>query len=161
MLTAEELRERLDYDPETGVFTWRMSNNFSYKIGDVAGSRSDKGYVRVVVLGHVYRAHRLAWLHVNGVWPQNQIDHINGIRDDNRIENLREATNAENQRNSKKRANTGCTLKGVYNDNGRFYARIWVQKKSVYLGCYDTEEEAHAAYKAAAEKEFGAFARAE
>jgi hypothetical protein len=161
MMTAEELRERLDYDPETGVFTWRRSESTRVKIGGVAGTYTEKGYVRVRVLGRPYRAHRLAWLYVRGVWPQDQIDHINGIRDDNRIENLREATNAENQRNMKKRAGKRCALKGVHVANGRFRAVITVAYKRFYLGNYNTEEEAHAAYVAAAEKEFGAFARAE
>lgn len=161
MLTAEELREMLDYDPETGVFKWRKSKCNRVKTGDVAGTYTEKGYVRIRVLGRMYRAHRLAWLYVHGVWPQDQIDHINGIRDDNRIENLREATNAENQRNMKKRVGKRCALKGVHVVNGRFRAVITVSQKRLYLGDYNTEEEAHAAYMAAAKKEFGAFARAE
>jgi hypothetical protein len=162
MLTAEELRERLDYDPLTGVFTWRASNNFSYKTGDVAGYYTDLGYRRIEMKGRSYAAHRLAWLHVYGVWPPAELDHINGVRDDNRIANLREATRAENNRNTKAWRNKRCALKGVDMPRGRgFRARIRAQGKSVHLGYYGTEEEAHAAYKAAAEKEFGAFARAE
>lgn len=88
------------------------------------------------------------------------MDHINGVRDDNRISNLREATGAENCRNRKKRRNTRYA-KGVTVKYGRFLARIWVRGKRICIGRYDTEEEAHAAYVASAEKEFGAFARAE
>ena len=161
MITAEELRKQLDYDPATGVFTRRISNNFRYKIGDVAGSYDKDGYIRIQVQGRLYIAHRLAWLYVHGAWPPAQIDHINGVRDDNRIANLREATNTDNCRNAKKRRNTRCALKGVYMEGKRFCASICVHGKSMRLGLYDTEEEAHAAYVAAAEKEFGAFARAE
>ena len=161
MLTAEKLREQLHYDPATGVFTRRVARANNTKVGDIAGSRNDEGYVVVKVLSHSYRAHRLAWLHVYGVWPQNPLDHINGIRDDNRIENLRAATHTENLRNAKKRKNTRCALKGVNFNKGRFRAIITVASKRIHLGYYDTEEDAHAAYMAAAEKEFGAFARAE
>ena len=160
MITAEELREQLDYDPKTGVFTRRASNNFARKIGDVAGYYTDLGYRRIEIKYRSYAAHRLAWLHVYGVWPRAEIDHINSVRDDNRIANLREATRAENNRNAKTRRNKRCA-KGVDMRRGRFRARILAQGKSIHLGYYATEEEAHAAYVAAAEKEFGAFARAE
>ena len=160
MITAEELREQLDYDPETGVFTRRVTMSNRIKIGDVAGSLSDEGYLRFRVGNKIYSAHRLAWLYVYGVWPMKDIDHVNGARNDNRIANLREATRAENVQNAKKRSGARCRLKGVHMRKHRFCAQIKVNKKSVFLGIYDTEEEAHAAYVAAAEKEFGAFARA-
>ena len=161
MLTAEELREHLDYDPETGVFTRRTTISNCVQIGYVAGGKSTNGYIRLRVLNKKYSAHRLAWLYVYGSWPSKHLDHINGIRDDNRVANLREATPSENSRNMKKRRSARCKLKGVRVYKGRFLAQICVRGKNVHLGCYDTEEEAHAAYLAAAKKEFGAFARAE
>jgi hypothetical protein len=161
MLTAEELREQLDYDPLTGVFMRQVSNSNRIKRGDVAGTRTDRGYRTIRLLNGRYMAHRLAWLYVYGDWPAKCVDHINGVRDDNRIANLREATFVENGRNMKKRPQTRCKLKGVSVINNRFRAQIGIRRKVIYLGIYDTEEEAHAAYVAAAEKEFGAFARAE
>ena len=161
MITAEELREQFDYDQETGVFTRRVRSSNCIKIGCVAGTLNSDGYLKFRVNNKRYFAHRLAWLYVHGVWPCAQIDHINGDRDDNRIANLREATCAENSRNSKKRRGGRCRLKGVYIQKHRFGAQIRMQGKNIYLGYYATEEEAHAAYVAAAEKEFGAFARAE
>lgn len=161
MLTAEELREQLDYDPLTGVFTRRVTMSNRIKIGDVAGSLSDEGYLRFRVGNKIYSAHRLAWLYVYGVWPTKDIDHVNGARNDNRIANLREATRAENVQNAKKRRGAHCRLKGVHMRKHRFCAQIKARGKQIFLGVYDTEEEAHAAYMAAAEKEFGAFARAE
>jgi HNH endonuclease len=88
-LTAERLRERLHYDAETGVFTRRVGSS-NARAGDVAGSVHSTGYVRISIDGGKYTAHCLAWFYVHGVWPSDQIDHINRNRSDNRIANLRE-----------------------------------------------------------------------
>ena len=92
MITQEELKELLDYNPETGLFTWNVYNNIKNKT--TAGTFND-GYIQIKIKQKIYQAHRLAWLYVYGEWPKGQIDHINGIRDDNRIENLRDVTNRE------------------------------------------------------------------
>jgi hypothetical protein len=88
-LTAERLREQLRYDAETGVFTRRVESGHAC-VGDVAGSVHSTGYVRIGIDGWKYTAHHLAWLYVHGVWPSDQIEHINRKRSDNRIANLRE-----------------------------------------------------------------------
>ena len=88
-LTAERLRERLHYDAGTGVFTRRVGSGHA-RTGEMAGSVHSTGYVRISIDGGKYTAHCLAWLYVHGVWPPDQIDHINGNRSDNRIANLRE-----------------------------------------------------------------------
>jgi len=160
MLTDQRLREVLAYDLTTGVFTWRRGIH-QVKAGQKAGAKNFDGYLIITVNRRGYRAHRLAWLYVYGEWPRSELDHINGVRDDNRIANLREATRAENNRNRKKQRNGCCALKGIYLVKGRFRAQIRVRGKTTHIGYYATEKEAHAAYKAAAEKEFGAFARAE
>jgi|688.fasta_scaffold385740_2 hypothetical protein len=164
MPTQQELKELLHYDPDTGVFTWKAAVGKRIKIGRTTGTPNGKGYLRVKIKGRLYLAHRLAWLYVYGVWPkwpEVQIDHINNVRSDNRIENLRVSTHRQNSQNRKKVLGCTCKLKGASKRLGRFRAHITIDNKKVSLGSYDTEEEAHAAYKAAAEKEFGAFARAE
>ena len=88
-LTAERLRERLHYDAETGVFTRRFGSGHA-RAGDMAGTVHRTGYVRISIDGGKYTAHHLAWLYVHGVWPSDQIEHINRKRSDNRIANLRE-----------------------------------------------------------------------
>jgi hypothetical protein len=88
-LAAERLRERLRYDGGTGVFTRRVGSGHA-RAGEIAGSVHSTGYVRIGIDGGKYTAHRLAWLYVHGVWPSDQIDHINRNRSDNRIANLRE-----------------------------------------------------------------------
>jgi hypothetical protein len=160
MISAERLRELLAYDPETGVFTWR-SSRCGVAAGSVAGSRKSNGYIKVKVGGRMYRSHRLAWFYVTGVWPVGQLDHINGIRDDNRIANLREATNAENQQNSKCRSGSASGFKGVTRKRNAWRARIKRGGRFIYLGAYKTREEAHAAYRVAAEAHFGEFAKTE
>ena len=98
-ISVARLKEVLGYDAKTGVFVWRyvrkgMSSNRSL----VAGMpRKVRGYRYIRIDGQLYAAHRLAWLYIHGRWPVDQIDHINGIRDDNRLVNLREATNGQNQ----------------------------------------------------------------
>lgn len=153
-LTAEMLRSQLNYDPASGVFTRKVASSNRIKVGDVCGSDGSHGYKTTWVAGKAYLLHRLAWLYVHGEWPSKYIDHINGDKTDNRIANLREATAEENGQNRHK-ANSNkviSKLTGVVFDSR--YRRpwksfIWLSRKRKYLGCYSTEEAAHAAYMAA------------
>jgi len=99
MLTTDRLRELLDYDTETGLFRWKTPTNNRITVGSLAGQNHPKGYTRIGVDGAKYLAHRLAWLYVHGVWPINQIDHINRMKTDNRINNLRDVIDGINKRN--------------------------------------------------------------
>jgi hypothetical protein len=99
MLNQKTLKKYLDYDPETGIFKWKIART-GIKIGDVVGHlHKTTGYVYIRLLGKRYSGHRLAWLYVHGKFPDNQIDHINRVKNDNRIDNLRDVTQSVNARN--------------------------------------------------------------
>jgi hypothetical protein len=159
MISAERLRELLNYDPETGAFTWRAPRR-GHRAGGIAGHLNEKGYVRISVDGRRYAAHRLAWLYMTGEWPEDQIDHKDLSRANNRWENLRPATNAQNQMNSTAKIGTSGR-KGVYWYAGKWQARIWVNGKAINLGRFEDKEKAAAAYVLHARKRFGEFARFE
>lgn len=145
-LTAEEARRRLAYDPETGKLTWKQLRN-SKRIGEEARSLDVSGYVQVNIAGTMVKGHRLAWLIHFGVWPEGDIDHINGNRADNRIANLRAVTNAVNCQNKRKalpKSKTGVL--GVVKVGERYQANIHVNRKKRYLGSYATPDEAHRVY---------------
>lgn len=145
--SAERLRELLHYDPATGVFTRLVRTSNRIKVGDVAGSANSEGYIRICVEGSEYYAHRLAWLYTTGLWPKEQIDHINGVRDDNKWSNLREATVAQNQQNLRKARNGNkCGLLGVSEHYGRWRAKIKVNGSQINIGTFDTPIDAHEAY---------------
>lgn len=146
MLTA------LSYDTESGVFRWVQPPKKARHVrpGDVAGTLTEQGYVRIKYEGVLYRAHRLAWLFVHGCWPSERIDHINGVRSDNRIANLRDVparTNSENRRRAN--ANNSTGLLGVSRNGRRFSAVIGNAGRVIYLGTFDDPTEAHAVYLAA------------
>lgn len=156
LLTQERLKQLLDYYPETGLFTWKIANSKRTHAGDIAGSPSKKGYILIGIDGRVYRAHRLAWLYVNGCWPKNFIDHINSNKTDNRIANLRDVdgkTNMENQTRASSQ-NKSSGVIGVSREQGRrrWRAHITTNKKMIHLGYFDTIEEASDAYIAAKRK---------
>ena len=154
-LTAERLRELLHYNPETGVFTRRLCPNKPYLIGEIAGGTNARGYRMIRVENGRYSAHRLAWLYIHGKWPKDLIDHVNGVVDDNRINNLREATNHENQQNRKTTAGRGPFSLGTrYREDlkKKWLARIRVNGHLKILGYFDTQEEAHQAYVVAKSK---------
>lgn len=99
----EDLKEQLDYNPDTGVFTWKVHKNGAGgdRFGQVAGCVEHDGG-RVIVLNQkAYRAHRLAWFYVNGKWPEGQILSIDGDRDNTAINNLREVPNGYHRRKMK------------------------------------------------------------
>ena len=100
MITQEYLKSILDYNLDTGIFTWKVNKSKRSNIGDVAGW-SYNGYVSIEIDNKPYKAHRLAWLYVYGEIPKNLIDHVNNNRADNRISNLRKATYQENSENYK------------------------------------------------------------
>lgn len=152
-LTAERLRELINYDPETGIFTWRVSRKRA-RAGNLVGNFNADGYLQAKVLYKLYRLHRLAWLYVYGTWPKEEIDHINRIRTDNRISNLREANRIENGQNrSISKANTSG-YKGVYwnKTEKKWHAQIRVNGLRIHLGHYKNIEDAHNAYVEAAKK---------
>ena len=160
-LTQTRLKELLDYDPSTGVFTWRERSDVGQGwntrfAGTRAGSASGR-YRQIRVLKKKYYEHRIAWLWVAGSWP-NEIDHVdcNGLN--NRWGNLRTCTPRENRANSRP-GNTALGLKGVARDGNKYAARIGDGGITAYLGSFETKEEAHAAYRAKAVEVFGAFAR--
>ena len=124
-LTAERLRQLLSYDPETGVFRWlprpdlRASALRLRRLGQcgrdgkLPTGSSSTGYWQIMIDNRNYTAHRLAWLHMTGAWPEAEIDHCNGDRTDNRWSNLRPAVRGENCRNKRKQYNTTSCFKGV------------------------------------------------
>jgi hypothetical protein len=163
MVSVNELRCELDYYPETGVFLWACSGRGQFKRkGAKAGHLTDEGYIRVKVCGSEQYAHRLAWLYVYGELPKDQIDHINGNRSDNRIVNLREATRAQNNRNSvgHPTRRMHSQHKGVTRTkSNKWKAQIRVCGKNLNLGQFTTEEQAAESYMRAAAENFGEFAK--
>ena len=146
-LTQDRLRELVNYDPDTGLFTWRISRR-KCRQGALAGANMPTGYRTIRLDDVLHLAHRLAWLYVHGVWPTNQIDHINGNRADNRLCNLREATNAENAQNRRKPKSKSGFM-GVRQENSKWLAEIKFNYKVIRLGLFDTPEEAYQTYLAA------------
>jgi hypothetical protein len=161
-LTAERLREVLHYDPETGVFRWRVRANSRADAGTVAGRISkNHGYRKIGIDRRYYQASRLAWLYVTGEFPTLDIDHCNLQKSDDRFCNLRQATDSQNQANTRAQANSTTGVKGICwaRHAHAWNARICVNGRRIFLGYFDTKEIAAAAYCAAAVKYHGEFAR--
>lgn len=159
-LTASELGALLDYDPGDGLFRWKVNKGGGRSIGKIAGCVCPDGYVRVGIHRLTYLAHRLAWLHVTGKWPPDEIDHINLIAHDNRFANLRLADRSTQCANKRAHKDNKLGVKGVCAQDGKFIATITKNGKQHYLGLYETAEQAATAYREAAERLFGEFARA-
>ena len=158
-MTQHLLKDLLDYSQETGMFAWKVRVANCIQIGDIAGCDDGNGYTIIRIRNRLYRAHRLAWLYFYGEWPKQEIDHINGSRSDNRISNLREADRSDNTSNRKTLRNG---LKGVsfFKRDKKWMAQISKYGKRIYLGMFDTEQEAHDAYMCSAKQIHGEFARA-
>ncbi len=146
----------VDYDASTGVFLSKKSQGRMVK-GAPAGALRSDGYRVISVRGKSYRAHRLAWLISYGKWPA-LIDHINRDRDDNRIANLREATKPENMANSVLRDGKPITGTRWAAHAKRWMARTTIAGKTVFLGYFDTQEKAAAAYRSKRRELFPEFA---
>ena len=148
IITQERLKELLNYDPETGWFTWKIRTSNRIKIGDIAGCPDLLGYTKIRLDGDLYLGHRLAWLYMYNEWP-DIIDHINGVTHMNSINNLRSVCKRVNQENCRKaRSGNESGFLGVSKDKriGKYRARIYLSGKEKWLGYFNTPEEAHEAY---------------
>lgn len=143
------VRNAIKYDPETGIFIWIISSRPGWA-GKRAGFISREGYRVIRVFDRNYRAHRLAWLCVMGVWPEIEVDHRNRIKDDDRFDNLRLATHVQNMANLPVYRNnkTGCPGVAFHKRGKPFQATARVNGKRIYIGRFDTVEEAAVAYRA-------------
>tara|TARA_R100001443_G_scaffold38428_5_gene51905 strand:+ start:260 stop:838 length:579 start_codon:yes stop_codon:yes gene_type:complete len=164
-LTAEIVRELLDYNPDTGDLFWkerplkyfksersarRWNTTYAGKKAFITKYKDySSKHVRISrkvgsIFDKSYYAHRIIWLHYYGCWPKDQIDHINHDATDNRIINLREVSGFENQKNRKlnKNSKTGYTGVSWYEERNKYRARIRINSKDIHLGSYDSLEEA-------------------
>ena len=149
MISNDRLRELLEYDPYTGLFTWKARPSKRVHVGDVAGHTTTKGYVSIRVDRRLYMAHVLAWFYMTGEWPTIDVDHKNRKRDDNRWCNLRLLTRQGNIQNSlDTRSSSG--YRGVYpTPSGQFKAAITAGYTQTHLGTFPSAEAASEAYAAA------------
>lgn len=138
MITKDTLLKYFDIDFNAGLFLWKEDRGRLAKKGDIAGSRSDGGYIRIKVEGKLYMAHRLMWLAATGEMPLGQIDHINGVRTDNRLINLRDVTPSENCLNRAARVDSTSRVPGVawHKKQQRWVARLQVEGERIQLGSF-------------------------
>ena len=153
VLTQARLKQLLHYNPDTGVFS---SNHRRYR-GEAVGS-NHQGYLRITVDCRHYRAHRLAYLYMEGVFPSKLVDHKNNKRDDNRWENLRCCTHTQNLLNTPKKKGGG--YKNVFWDKktGRWMVRLQMNRRIEYFGYYKDQELAGLVAEEARNKYHGEFA---
>jgi hypothetical protein len=145
----EVLRERLDYNHETGEFKWKVATSNRIKVGSSAGLPGQNGYGRLRIDGQGYQAHRIAWKLYYGEDPTEgyEIDHKNGNRGDNRIDNLRLVLRPENNYNVPLRVNNTSGFRGVSFDKviNKWRAYVMSNHVKINLGCHTSKEDAIAA----------------
>ncbi len=151
MLTQNELKELLSYDSETGVFTWLQHRGGKARKGSIAGTihiAKEAGYKRVVigVLGGKHIAARLAHLYMVGVFPSGEMDHKNGDTLNNCWSNLRDVTHGQNAVNRHANLPKGTYYMPERYPNHPWYTSICHKGEVKFLGCFETEEEAHAVF---------------
>lgn len=157
MLKSEEIKKLLSYNPETGEFHWVVKRKGTDK-SKRAGTINGLGYRQITIDGKSYLESRLAWLYMTGEWPENEIDHINNIRDDNRFCNLRAATSSQNKANTKREKTINKDLpRGVTKHKGKYQSQSSKDGKTVYIGRFETIDEAKKAYDEYVSKEFGEY----
>ena len=151
--SVKEILESLTFDAQAGEFRWARNVSRKARRGSLAGSVKPSGYCAIRIMGRAFYAHRLAWLFVHGEWPSGHIDHVNGIRSDNRISNLRAASAAENRQNIRGPASNNLTsgVLGVnwHKASGKWRAAIGLNNRHVHIGCFESIEQAEAAYLSA------------
>jgi hypothetical protein len=161
--SSEELKAILDYDPETGVLTWRtrpatskVNKNFNARFaGKKAGTIESWGYRQLRILGKLQMAHRVIWKMVAGDEPPDHLDHRDGDPSNNKWTNLRGADPHSNAWNKSLRRNNTSGVECIFplhrkrSSSKQFRVLMYYDGKKAFLGDFHTLEEAKAAHFAA------------
>jgi len=160
-VSHENVLELFHYDPETGVFTRRVTRRGGGIAGSVAGSPHGAGYLRISIDRRDYLCHRLAWFYMTGedVPEGYEIDHKNLHRADNRWDNIRLATPSQNKCNAIRKGRLLPKGVSLHAATGRYFAQISIKGKPIFLGRFDSPFDAAKAYVFAANDIHGQFAR--
>lgn len=147
LITQEYLKEILDYNPDTGIFTWKIRPSQIKHIGNIAGTLNKRGYIRINVNKKSYLAHRLVLLYMTGSWPIDMVDHKDNNKSNNCFDNLRECDNKfnkQNQNKPQKNNHSTSTMCGVTfrEDSKKWRVMLRINRILINFGQYDTQEEA-------------------
>ena len=161
-VSVDLLRQLYEYVEGQVIRKSALPNtNNKYEVGTRVGSEytyADTGRtVRVMhIQGATYLEHRVIYALVHGVWPEYDIDHIDGNTLNNRIKNLRDATRQQNTQNVRLRTNNSSGVCGVqWNSRLKKWVAVICHNYVVkHLGCFTTIEEATEVRKEA-EKLYG------
>lgn len=160
LIDLQYLKSIIHYDASIGLFTRIAKSGPNAVVGPITGHHHS-GYQFIRVKGKKYAARRLAWFYVNGKWPDDTIDHINGEKSDNRIDNLRQASRKHNNFNRQRYRNNTSGFKGVtwHKASRKWMARVYANRQVYELGCFNSKIEAANAYNNAATSVHGRFAK--
>lgn len=142
--SVDDLRKYFRLDPETGSIYWTVKH-WERQAGDLAGSYSPVGYRYISLLGKKYPEHRVAFALHHGRWPDGLIDHIDRDKLNNRPNNLRESTKSRNAMNASQRTLSKSGYRGVSRHRRKWISEIRIDSTRMYLGLFDTPEDASAA----------------
>ena len=166
--TLDQVKTALNYDPLTGVFLWKerpslpkeWNTRWAGKPAGYNSPRPNGGFTQTCIRldGVLYLAHRVAWLYVYGVWPNQILDHKNGNPSDNRIANLRLCTFVQNSQNRTVQQNSKSGIKGVGRHGPNWRARI-AHNGKVIQKVFSTMEAAEKWHKQTERALLGEFAR--
>lgn len=147
------LKQLLDYDSDTGLFLWKTRRSNVAKKGWFSGTQRPEGYLSISIDRKIYLAHKLAWLWVYGDIPPI-LDHIDENKSNNKINNLRLSNKSLNGLNqSKPHKDSKQLYRGISQTNsGKWMAKYCLNSKQIYLGSFDTEQEAALVYSTATKK---------
>jgi hypothetical protein len=155
-LTLDDITNLLYHDRETGKLYWRKREERFFRSkkkmntwnsrfsGKEAFITVNEGYFTGKIFGVPYKAHRIIWFIIHGKWPECQIDHIDGNRQNNIESNLREVVNCINTRNKKIHSNNSSGFSGVsfHKVKKRWLAYIGYNNRRINVGSFANIEDA-------------------